>query len=79
MPFAGLRMRVGNRPGLLGEVELAPLGEGELAAALQREQEHSKDVRKALEAAGVVQIPRKAFSSSSENTRARGFSLPPGR
>ena len=40
VPPPGFRVFVGDRPILVGEVELAPLSEGELAATLQREQEH---------------------------------------
>jgi hypothetical protein len=36
VPFAGLCVPVGYRPGVLGEIELAPLGEGERCEAAAR-------------------------------------------
>jgi len=57
MPFAGLRVRVGYGSGLIGKVELAPLGQSELAAALQGEQEHSEDM------GGAAEIGRRRLGS----------------
>jgi hypothetical protein len=54
VPLTGVRVRVGYRPGLIGKVELAPLGQSELAAALQGEQEHSEDMGEPLKSAGLV-------------------------
>jgi hypothetical protein len=78
MPLAGFRMRVRNRPGPSFEVELAPLGERELAAALESEQEHAKDVRKPLKAAGVIEILKKGLQLLlGQSPRSRSF-LPAG-
>ena len=61
VPSAGLGMRIRDRPGLCLEVELAPLGERELAPALQRKQEYPKDVGQALEAAGLVEVLKESL------------------
>jgi hypothetical protein len=75
MTLAGLRMVVRDRPSSLFEIELSPLCERELTAALQGEQKYPEHVGKSLKAARQSR-PAVGFISEAGDRAVRSTCRP---